>query len=230
MNINVLIQKINDYEKDLNEKNYNEITIISSEFFLNSWVTQCIKDFMVENKDIKVRVITDGMLTGNNIRDNTIFIGIGRNSKDADSMLVKNISTTKVSFFTTFENKNVSIEKKYSILDLKNVPIIKADASKFNYLTSDGGKNKYSFDNVLMIVDSLYMSLTEGMNFNCVFVACESLTAHLVASGKIYMIDTKEKLDPIYIDIIYTKELKKNPILYAFTNKLYYEGLKIFNP
>lgn len=230
LNISPLVKEIITHEKNLNETNSSEVTIISSEFFLNSWVTRCIKDFMKDNKDTKIRVITDGMLVQNNIRDNTIFIGIGRNNKDAEPMLIKNISTTNVSFFTTFENKNVSPNKKYSILDLKNIPLIKADASKFNYLTSDKGKNKYSFENVLMIVDSLYMSLTEGMNFNCVFVACESLTSHLVESGKIYKINTEEKLDPIYIDIIYTKELRNNSVLNILNKTLYSEGMKIFNP
>lgn len=73
------------------------------------------------------------------------------------------------------------------------------------------------------------MCLEQGVRFNCVFVSCESVSKNAVEEGVIYKLKTSEELDPIYIDVIYTENLKKNPKIQEFINKIHTVGMQFYN-
>lgn len=228
-NINKSFSDIISYEKKIGEYAFDEITVITSDFFLDAWVSNCISEFMKENKAVRVKVFSDDTLTRNNPTDNVIFVGFARNNKSAENMILKNITKTSVGFYTTTKNKSISREKTYSISEIMDMKTIELDTKKHKYLTTHSGKRSYDFHNSFIVVDSLAMCLEQGVRFNCVFVSCESVSKNAVEEGVIYKLKTSEELDPIYIDVIYTENLKKNPKIQEFINKIHTVGMQFYN-
>ncbi|MCX2562283.1 LysR family transcriptional regulator [Acetobacter farinalis] len=228
--LNSLLEEILSYEKEISQDDSLDITLITSDFFLDAWVSKCISEFIDKRDRNKIRLISNGYLSKDNIKENTIFVGSGRHNNDAQQMLLKNISKAKLGFYARKNNSFVTEDRMYSIQELTKFPIIKISSEDNNYLTSLNGKISYEFTNTFMIVDSIYLCAYQGIHFDCIFVACESSTAALIQEGEIYKIKTNEELDPIYIDVLFTKNLKNKPLALDLINSIYTAGVALFHP
>lgn len=224
------LSKIIAHETNISQSTPLEITIITSDFFLEAWVSKHISDFIEEHNNIKIRIISNGSLTKDTIKDNTIFVGAGRNNTDAQNMVIKNIARTHVGFYARNKNSFVKKDEIYTINELTKMPIIKIDSRKNDYLTSCDRKISYTFSNIVMVVDSLPLAAQQGVLFDCIFIGCGTSTLALIERDEVFKIKTQEELDPIYIDVLFTETLKRNAAALDLINRLQAGGIALFSP
>lgn len=198
------IEEIRNLERNLSIK-LIEIDIIATEWLLNNVASPAIPEEVKKNQSIRINFISSATLNCMKAGKPTIFIGSARENKKANEMLLKNISNTAIAFYAPISCSFINFNKIYGIDDIKKIPFINVvDGNMLSVVKFEGHK----YDNSLeapVTVDAFHTAFKEGMSRKWPFVSSHCVMADALADQKCLKIKTDSNLQPIFIDVIFSK-------------------------
>lgn len=227
-NISPIIDKIYEFESELNSFRHIEITIVAVDFFFDFWILDYVAEFSERNRDIKFNLIKYDREVTIGKYSNLLFVGVGRDLIYAEDMICRNISKSNIYFYSNYKNEEISSQNIYSIEEISDKRIIYVGEKDRNHITTGCGEKKYKFVNTVMSVDSIPTSIKMGMQLNCIFIACDGYMNDLIDSAQAFKINTIEKIDDVLIDVIFSKNSRTPRKFFEFVDLIYEAGREKF--
>lgn len=198
------IEEIRNFEKNLSRK-LIEIDIIATEWLLNNIAIPSIPKDIKEDINVKINFSSSANLNNMKHGKPTIFIGSIRDNNKTDEMLLKNISTVNVGLYAPADCAFIDFNKTYTNEEIKQIPVVNVVDGTMRSVIRFEGQNSDDFQNSAVMADAFHTAFAEGMSRGYPFVSSHCVIRDAVSHKKCFKIKTVSKLEPVYIDVIFSK-------------------------
>ncbi|MBM3098605.1 LysR family transcriptional regulator [Gluconobacter cerinus] len=182
-----------------------EIDIIATEWLLNNVAIPGIPKNIKENLDIRINLSSSASLNSIKPGKPTIFIGSSRENKKTHDMLLRNISVVNVGIYSPSNCNFINLNKIYTPRDIREIPIIDVVDGNRCSLIKFSGEAFDKLPNALGTVDAFHTAFEEGMTRGCPFVSSDCVVREAMSKNLCAEVKVSPFLDPVYIDVIFSK-------------------------
>lgn len=220
------IEEIRKFEFNLSHS-ILEIDIIATEWLLNNVAIPGIPKNVKENLDIRINLSSSASLNSIKPGKPTIFIGSSRENKKTHDMLLKNISIVNIGIFSPSNCSIVDFNKIYTPIEISKIPLIDVVDGNTCSLIKFSGEAFDKLPNALGTVDAFHTAFEEGMTRGCPFVSSECVVRDAVSKNLCSEVKISPSLDPVYIDVIFSKS--ENSIFMETARSIHEYGKKLLS-